>query len=204
MRALFKTNSHSAIKDEFKLYYSNYFQDLEVMEDPTFEDDSIANEFTVYEKYKINKAWEPMIGMDNQIAFTFSPYSINDVFYMPESKDRKKAFELYHPIAREHNITVKLPQRWGLEPMDNSINSKNFYFSLESKMNPSRTILYLNYFYKNQTPLVQVEDMDAYYEDALKLQNQMAYYIVLQNRCAAHLPKLEKLCNLQFLYHLIY
>ena len=159
---------------------------MEVLEDPTFEDDSIANEFTIYEKYKINNAWEPMIGMDNQIAFTFSPYSINEVFYMPKSKNRKKAFELYYPIAREHNITVKLPQRWGLEPMDNSINSKNFYFSLESKMNPSRDILYLKYFYKNQTPLVEVNDMDAYYEDGLKLQNQMAYYIYIDKKYATN------------------
>nr|WP_321234986.1 DUF3857 domain-containing transglutaminase family protein [uncultured Psychroserpens sp.] len=179
MRARYKSSSLSSISKDFKNYYENMYDDIEVIKDPIFEDDSLANKILVEESYKINNIWTPMVGNNKNIAVEFSPYSILDVFISPDEKERKTPFALYYPTHKKHQITVKLPQRWGISKDNISVNSKNFDFSLKVKMNPGKDILYLNYEYQNKNSFVKPEDFEEYYTKIKKLEQTTAYYVYI-------------------------
>ncbi|WP_203258299.1 DUF3857 domain-containing transglutaminase family protein [Hyunsoonleella ulvae] len=179
IRARYKSNSISSLRKDFKSYYDNLYDGVEALKDPVFDDDSLVNEILVEESYKITDIWKPMVGNDKNIAVEFTPYSILDVFMLPNEKERKTPYALYYPTHKKHQITVKLPKRWSV-PKDNvTINSKSFNFSIKSKMNPSRDILYINYEYKNKSSYVKPEDFEEYYNKIKEVEQIIAYYIFI-------------------------
>ncbi|MEM6517038.1 MAG: DUF3857 domain-containing transglutaminase family protein [Bacteroidota bacterium] len=179
MRARYKSTSINNLKEQFKSYYDNLYDGVEVLKDPIIDDDSLQNKIWVTESYKINDIWKPMVGMENNLAVEFAPYSILDVFMSPAEKDRETPFALYYPTHKKHQITVKLPRNWssGTDKLD--INSKNFDFSLRSKMNSRNDILYINYEYENKTSFVRPEDFEDYYNKCKELEQKIAYYIYI-------------------------
>jgi hypothetical protein len=179
MRAYYKSQSLSTLSKDFKNYYEKFYDDVEVLIDPVFEDDSLENKILVEESYKINTIWGPMIADDKNIAVEFSPYSILNVAISPGDKDRKTPFALYYPVHKKHQITVKLPQKWGIAKDEIDINSKSFDFSMKAKMNPSKDILYLNYEYQNKHSFVAPEDFEDYHSNMKKLEQMIAYYIYI-------------------------
>lgn len=179
MRSRYKSASLSTISNDFKDYYENLYEGVEVIEDPTFDDDSISNRLIVEENYKINDIWQPMIGNENNIAVDFTAYSILDVFLSPDEKTRKSPFALYYPTRKKHQVTVKLPARWNLEKDDINISAKNFDFSMASKMNSSRDILYLDYEYENKSSYVKPEDFKDYYTKSKEVEQILSYYIYI-------------------------
>lgn len=179
MRAHYKSTSLSSMSEKFKGYYNDLYDGVEVLKAPVIEDDSLANKILVEESYKINTIWTPMLGNDKNIAVEFTPYSIIDIFLLPDGNERKTPFNLYYPSHKKHQITVKLPSRWSLETDDVNISSKSFDFSLKSKMNPSKDILYLNYEYKNKASYVKLEDFKDYYTKAKDMEQIIGYYIYI-------------------------
>lgn len=179
MRAYYKSQSLSTLSKDFKNYYETLYDDVEVLRDPVFDDDSLENKILVEESYKINTIWGPMIADEKNIAVEFSPYSILNVAISPGDKDRKTPFALYYPVHKKHQITVKLPQKWGIAKDEIDINSKSFDFSMKAKMNPSKDILYLNYEYQNKHSFVAPEDFEDYHSNMKKLEQMIAYYIYI-------------------------
>ncbi|GAB1855643.1 hypothetical protein MHTCC0001_04770 [Flavobacteriaceae bacterium MHTCC 0001] len=118
-----------------------------------------------------------MVGNDNNIKVEFAPYNIIDVFLSPDEKKRKTPYALYYPTHRKHQITVKLPRRWNLTNERQTITSKSFDFSLQTKMNSSRNILYINYEYQNKGSYVKPEDFGEYYKKIKEAEQIMSYYI---------------------------
>ena len=179
MRALYKSNSITSISKEFKSYYDRLFDGVEVIKDPVFDDDSIANKLLVTESYKIESLWKPMIAEEENIAITLSPYSILDIFLSPTERTRETPFALFYPTRKKHQITIKLPQRWGVNTEQINVKSKSFDFSLKTKMNPSKDILYLNYDYKNHKSFVMPADFEEYYAKTKEVEQALAYYIYI-------------------------
>lgn len=179
MRARYKSSSLSSLSKDFKSYYDNLYNGVEVLKDPVFEDDSLANKILVEESYKIDNIWTPMFGNDKNITVEFIPYSILDVFLSPNEKERKTPFALYYPTHKKHQITVKLPRRWQI-PKDNiSVNSKSFDFSMKAKANSKQDILYINYEYKNKSSYVKPQDFQDYYSKIKEVEQIISYYIYI-------------------------
>lgn len=179
MRSRYKSTSLSILRNDFKSYYDNLYNGVEVIEDPIFDDDSISNRLIVEEHYKINEIWQPMVGNEDNIAVDFVPYSILDVFISPDEKTRKSPFALYYPTYKKHRVTVKLPSRWGRAKDNTKISSKNFDFSMTSKMNSTRNILYLEYEYETKASYVKPEDFEDYYTKTKAVEQILSYYIYI-------------------------
>jgi transglutaminase-like putative cysteine protease len=184
MRNYFKSNSLSTLSKNFKSYYDNYYDGVEILKDPIIRDDSIANKITVEEFYKINELWTPMIENKDNIGVEFVPLSLVEVLRIPTDKNRKTPYALYFPTHRKHKMTIKLPQSWNLTNDNFNINSKNFDFSFNSKLNGSNNILYLDFEYKNKNAFVNPSDFDEYYKDIKKIENSIAYYIYIPKSMA--------------------
>ena len=179
MRARYKSTSLTTLRKNFKNYYDNLYEGVEVLKDPSFDDDTLANKILVEESYKINKIWQPMVGNAKNIMAEFIPYSLKDVIIFPNEASRKAPFGLYYPTHKKHQITVKLPRRWSLAKEHINVNSKNFKFSLKGKMNSAQNILYLNYEYQNKNSYVKPEDFNEYYTKIKEVEQIMAYFIYI-------------------------
>ncbi len=179
MRARYKSRSISSLSKDFKSYYDNIYDGVEVLKDPIFDDDSLVNKIIVEESYKINDIWTPMVGEEKNIKVEFTPYNILDVFISPDEKNRNTPYALYYPTHRKHKITVKLPRRWRLGKENYNITSKNFDFSLHTKMNNARDILYINYEYQNKSSYVKPEDFKDFYKKIKEAEQIMAYYVYI-------------------------
>jgi len=179
MRARYKSSSLSSISNDFKSYYESFYDGIEVIKDPIFDDDSISNRLIVEESYKINNLWTPMLLDDKNITVEFSPYSVFDVFVVPDEKERETPFALYYPTHKKHQITVKLPEKWSIKKDEISVNSKSFDFSMKTRLSRSKDILYLNYEYQNKSSYVAPEDFEEYYTKIKEVEQIMAYYIYI-------------------------
>ena len=179
MRSILKSSSIKSLNKEFRDYYKNFYDEVEILNEMIVEDDSLYNKVTIEESYRFDNVWEPMIGNENQIGVNFSPYSLYNNITFPTEKKRKTPFALYYPIHKIHNITIKLPTSWGLKSEVKNIYNKNFNFSFSSKTNRKKDILYLKYEYKNKTQFVSPDDFDTFYEDCKEIENNFSYYIFI-------------------------
>ena len=179
VRANYKSKSLSSISKDYKKYYEDLYDGVEIIKPPVFEDDSLANRIIIEESYKINDIWQTMVGDDKNITVEFLPYSIFDILISPDEKDRNTPFALYYPTHKKHKITVKLPEKWSVSKNNVNVNSKNFDFSMKVKMNSSRNILYLDYEYENKTSYVAPEDYKEFFTKTKDLEEIIAYYIYI-------------------------
>lgn len=179
VRQQYKYNGMSSLSSSYKDFYVGLYEDVEVIKDLEIDDDSIRNQVTVEEFYRIKNIWSPLNGDDSKLAIEFAPYSINSIISIPEKKERNTPFTLVYPTHKKHNITIKLPQRWTIEKEDISISSKSFDYSFNSKMNRSKDILYLNYEYETKRDFVPVNDFEEYYKKAKELEKITGYYVYI-------------------------
>lgn len=191
MRRRYKYTSLSNLSKEFKSYYEDLYDGVEVIEEPSIDDDSLSNRLIVEEHYKINSIWKPMVGNEKNISADFSPYSILDVFISPNTKERQTPFALYYPSHKKHHITVMLPRKWSLNTDDVTINSKSFIYSMQGKLNNHGNILYLDYEYENKKGYVSLEDFNEFYTKIKEAEEILSYYVYIPKSYATS----EKLFN---------
>jgi len=185
MRYYYKNNSLSVIKKDFKGYYSNYYKNIEVAEDPIIKDDSLNNKVTIFEQYKLQDIWEEVVTDGDDIGVTFTPTAIYDILIVPTERKKTKELALYYPASKRHTIKVKLPRAWNISPTDYNIYSKDFYYEFEGTYNRSSQELTLMSYYKNQSSYVKPENFEQYYNDIKDLENRIAYYIYIPKSYAA-------------------
>jgi len=184
MRSLYKSNSLSSLSKDFKDYYSELYDGVEVLKPPVFDDDSLANRLLVEESYKINSIWTPLVGDHSKLSANFTAYGITDIFMSPDENVRKTPFELYYPARKKHQITVKLPRKWAIAKSETHVRSKSFDYSMKVKSSRSKDILYLNYEYHNKHSFVAPEDYDEYYTKVKEAEQSLAYYVYIPKRAA--------------------
>jgi hypothetical protein len=179
VRANYKSSSLSSVSKDYKKYYEDLYDGVEVIKPPVIEDDSLANRIIIEESYRITDIWQPMLADDKNIAVELSPYSIYDIFISPDQKERNTPFALYYPTHKKHKVTVKLPEKWAISNSTTNVTSKNFDFSMIVKMNAVRNILYLDYEYENKTSYVTPEDYKAFYRKIKDAEKSMGYYVYI-------------------------
>lgn len=179
MRTSLKSNSINSLNKEYQNYYKNLFDEVEILEEMTFEDDTLYNTITVEESYKFKDVWEPMVGDESKIGVGFTPYGLYNSIVFPTERERKTPFALYYPAHRKHNITIKLPTKWGITKNEKQVVSNDFNFKYNAKANGSNNILYVNYTYKNKSLYVSSKDFETFYDDYKKMEEYMSYYIYI-------------------------
>ncbi|RNC86230.1 MAG: DUF3857 domain-containing protein [Winogradskyella sp.] len=184
IRSVLKSNSISSLNKQYRDYYKNFYEEVEILEAMIYEDDTIANKITIEESYKFNDVWTPMLGDESKIGISFTPYSLYNNIVFPTEKDRKTPFSLYYPIHKKHKITIKLPRAWGITSENEVVNSEHFEFSYKSKTNRPKDIIYLDYEFKNKSDHVPVDDFKEFYDDTKDMESMMSYYIFIPKSAA--------------------
>ena len=179
MRGIFRNNNRKLINNELLKSYTEVYGRVTSVSPPIIVDDTLKNEFTLFERYQIDSVWEPSVENPKNLNFTINPTNITNVLPMPNQLDRSSPYELSFPMVRVQKIEISLPERVQIQPQSETINSDFFYYDFSSQYDNSSNILSLNYYYKNQDDHVPAESFNDYYQDMVKLDQILGYFIFM-------------------------
>lgn len=188
MRNYFKNNSLKSINKEYENYYSNYYYNIKSKNAPTFKDDSAKNEFTIFEEYHIDSLWQPMEMKKNYISANFIPTTLLDLLYIPTKDDRNNEVEVVYPVARQHNIKIKLPQAWEVTNEKDFVSSDIFYYDWEVDYNKRQKEINIKYYLKTQKPSIEPSEFNQYKRDIDKLDQTVGYSLFIPKNGATTTP----------------
>ncbi|MDO7172603.1 DUF3857 domain-containing transglutaminase family protein [Mariniflexile sp. AS56] len=179
MRYYFKTNSINSIEKEYEKFYSNYYYNVTSLKSPRFEDNLNSNIFKVYEEYKLDSIWAPMVEKENYISATFTPSSLLNSLYIPTNDKRVSELAIAYPIIREHQIKINLPTDWGIENDNLFVNSPGFYYEWKVKYDRKQKIIDLHYYLKSQKDHITKSEYKQYIQDVKKIDQTTSYQIYI-------------------------
>ncbi len=177
MRNYFKNNSINSIEKEYEKFYSNYFFNVSSTKTPSSEDQLDLNIFKVYEEYKLDSIWVPMVEKENYIAASFTATSLLNSMYVPNNDKRNSELSIIYPIIREQQIKIKLPMDWGIEEEKLYVTSPGFYYEWKVGYDKKQRIIDLNYYIKTQKDHINKDEFKQYIQDIKKVDQTTAYMI---------------------------
>ncbi|MEP5340229.1 MAG: DUF3857 domain-containing transglutaminase family protein [Algibacter sp.] len=177
MRNYFKNNSINSVKKEYENFYSNYYYNVSSLKTPHFKDELYNNIFKVYEEYKLDSIWHPMVEKENHIAVSFSPGSLLNALYVPTKDKRNSEISVIYPILREHKIKIKLPTAWRIENEKVFVNSPGFYYEWKVDYDRKEKAINLYYYLKTQKDHITKDEYKKYIQDVKKVDQTTGYYL---------------------------
>ena len=177
MRNYFKNNSINSIKKEYENYYSNYYYNVSSIKPPRFKDELHTNVFKIYEEYKLDSIWTPMVEKENHIAVNFSPGSLVNALYVPTKDKRNSEISITYPILRDHQIKINLPTAWNIENDKLFVNSPGFYYEWRANYDRKNRAINLSYYLKTQKDHITINEYKKYIQDVKKVEQSMGYYL---------------------------
>jgi hypothetical protein len=185
MRNYFKSNSVNAIEKEFEKFYSNYYYNVSSTKTPYFEDKLNVNLFKVYEEYKLDSIWEPMLEKKDYISATFTSTNLQNALYIPNKDKRSAEIAVVYPIIREHQIKIKLPEDWILENDKLFVSSPGFYYEWKVDYNKAQKTINLNYYLKTQKDHINQKEFKQYIQDVKQVEQTSSYIIYMPKNYTA-------------------
>lgn len=179
MRNYFKNTSKNAIKKEFENFYSNYYFNVSSPTAPTFKDQKFSNIFKVFEEYKIDSIWEPMVEKENHIAVSFTATSLMNNLYMPNKEKRTSELAITYPIIREHKIKINLPTEWGINNEKLFVNSPGFYYEWKVDYDRKQKVIDLYYYLETQKDHITKNEFKQYLKDVKKVEQNSGYFLFI-------------------------
>lgn len=179
MRNYFKNNSINSIKKEYENFYSDYYFNVSAVKPPKIEDKKYSNILKVFEEYKIDSIWEPMVEKKNHIAASFTPSSLSNILYVPNKDKRTSEVSLAYPVIRNHNIKINLPMHWDIENENLNVNSAGFYYEWKTEYNYRDKAINLNYYIKTKKDHITTDEYSQYIKDIKKVDQTAGYYIYI-------------------------
>ncbi|WP_375324486.1 DUF3857 domain-containing transglutaminase family protein [Flagellimonas sp. GZD32] len=177
MRSVFRNNSKDLIQQELMSFYTDNYGKVSSLDPPTIEDDTLKNEFLLLERYHLDSIWSPSVEKTNTMNLSIFPNGLISNLSMPTQLERVTPYALSYPFVRKEHIKVKLAEGIRVQPESVTINSDYFYYDFSSKYNAADKIIDLDYYYKHQDDHVPVAGFDTYYNDMVKLDQNLGYLI---------------------------
>lgn len=162
------------LQKEFLNYYARTFPNISVDEPVKIVDDTVANRLRVTEKYVINDIWQD-VDTGRRLIVEFNAWSISELLGKPGTVLRTMPFRTPHPIDRTHEIWVRLPDEWNIDPDDETVTSPAFDFSFKSASVGNS--IHLTYKFRSKADHLQ-PDQTARYVKALETVNDNLWYYV--------------------------
>ncbi|MGC1206202.1 MAG: transglutaminase domain-containing protein [Flavobacteriaceae bacterium] len=177
MRNYFKNNSVNSIKKEYENFYSGYYFNVSAVNPPRIKDNKYSNKFEVFEEYKIDSIWQPMVEKENHISVAFSATSLLNILYIPTKDKRDNEVSIIYPIIREHKIKVNLPTDWGIKNEKLFVTSPGFYYEWKVDYNKKQKAVNLYYYLATQKDYITTDEYKQYIQDVKKVEQSTGYFI---------------------------
>ncbi len=179
IRAVFNNNNKNIIEKELIKFYTQTYGATSSIAPPVFVDDTLKNEFSLLERYKIDSIWRPSVENINNLNLSIYPTNITNVLTMPNQLERLAPYALSYPMVRKQNIKVILPEHIQIRAESETINSDFFYYDFSSNYDAKSKTINLKYYYKSQDDHVPVSKFKEFYKDMVKLDRKIGYMIFI-------------------------
>ncbi len=174
-RSSFATTSMQDIRKNYLNFYANDYPEIELKEDPSFEDNEYSNKFTVTEKYTIPGFWLPQHNNDQVLEGWFSSLAIGSYISQLQTSKRTMPMALSHPVHVEQSIKVLLPRAWPVDNTTQEVDDDAFRYTRKVIYSPSGTELNIDLSYQSKKDHVASEATSAYLRNQKAMLDNITY-----------------------------
>lgn len=174
MRSWLSNTTPSEVSDSLVDFLSDYYENIEIADDFTWDDDVKGNVLILKEHYTIPGVWE-YINDDDKFQFSYSPYEIYNYTWEPDGKERTMPYYLRHPYTLEQTVSISLPDIWNITGSEESFETDHFAFHRDISYTDRKVTLH--YTYQSREDSVPPEEMDLYREKISKLSEGIDYIV---------------------------
>ncbi len=157
----------TSLEELQKSYYDFYkatYSEITSTNDIEIIDDTINNEITLIENYKVKNFWKKDTLKKIELSALVYPDQINDKLKFVSGKllNRAHPLFLYYPVKINQQIVVRFPETWTVK--NNFISFKTAEFDYESviKYISETNTAYLNYKFETLNDYVPVENINEF------------------------------------------
>jgi hypothetical protein len=183
-RAYFARTPLETVHKSYLEYQANLYPDITKWDDLKYTDNRQDNVFTVEEKYKIPKLWKPYPNEEGKIYCTLQPLSLTTYFDIPKNiQQRTSPYYLTYPADFTHTLTVKLPEKSEIEPIDKVIENDLYQYEYTVKNDFHEITRMMHYSTKKD--YVPVKQLSTFASDHASMYDDLVYQLVYNNNIAS-------------------
>lgn len=133
LRRTFATSSIEELEKNYRDFYAADYPQIEVVEPLVMEDDLEANRITLREHYRITGIWQK--GEKEKSNAGLHARYLGDFIAVPKELERKRPYEIAHPMNLRHVMEVVMPEAWYTTPEEvvESLPSLDFRYHTRSE-----------------------------------------------------------------------
>lgn len=176
MRADFAQRSNGSIQKDYLQFYSILFPTIKVQEKITIEDSrDFNNQFIVNEYYEIDSLWQKSPENEKLLYLEIYPLALENYVSTVKSPARTSPYYTGYPASISYDISVNLPEEWGVEPLETRIDSD--YFAYTNEVDSYLNKILISYSYDRKATFVPAKDVAKYIEQQGSVLDDLSYYI---------------------------
>jgi hypothetical protein len=201
IRYTFATSSKKKIQEAYLNFYKNTYSRIDTSTDIEIIDDSIYNNVTVVENYKVKDFWKSEDSLNkNMIESAVYAYDIKNKIddYRKKYAVRKSPLFLEYPLHLSHTIIFTLPAEWTVKASKQLIDNEFFRFSFQ--LNYADRVLTLHYDFETKKDYVQAGKSSEFIADIEKVKNVMYFQLSKNKSTLSHSGKINGLRVTLFLF----
>ena len=199
-RSYFASNSLKSIQKGYLDFYSKLYQDMEVADSIRFTDGEDASgnlTFVVEEAYVVRDFWQTSTENDQLLYSEFYPLTLASMMEVTHSGGRTMPYYLTHPLEYEYRTEILLPEEWGVEDQQTTIEDE--YFSYTGEITYSNRKLVINHTYQTRQNHVPVAAVSEFIKKQEQARDDLSYIITYDKSLVGSEPDISWLAIFAFL-----
>ncbi|UJH92786.1 DUF3857 domain-containing protein [Antarcticibacterium sp. 1MA-6-2] len=172
-RQEFSESTLKNVQQGYTSFYAELYPGIKVEEVVSFEDDKLKNEFTVFEKYRIDSLWTKDDTDATILYAEFNPLSIRTHLFPTKSTERNMPYYINPDVDITHKTIVFVPEAFNIQNESSTYGTKDFTYSFDVKYKNAK--LELTHEYKSLSDHIAPEDLPAYLKEHSRAQENLAY-----------------------------
>jgi transglutaminase-like putative cysteine protease len=177
MRRRMRSKTIPELTEEYLDYYHGRYPSVRSDKPIELEDDRVANEFVVRERYWIDEPFE-LLEKSRKREFNVEAYAIEDYVKKPDHPRRTSPLALEFPLNVRHRIDIKLPEEWPIDASTDKITGPGFRYV--SSVDYKARTLKLDYKFQTTADHVPVAQLAQYLTKIEQVSDDL-YYSIWQN-----------------------
>lgn len=173
IRQQFKMNSFSTIQKSYLDYYHQLYNHVSIIDSIRFADEPEQNKIIIKEKYAIGKPWLTVDSVHQIKKFIVYAKALQDRLPASPDDDRKSPLALMAPVNLTYSIQLIPPGNWNIQPNEEIISHKPYYYSFASSK--SGDTINLDYIYQTYQNYIASDSMKMINTDLQTINADLSY-----------------------------
>ncbi|NRA69645.1 MAG: DUF3857 domain-containing protein [Gammaproteobacteria bacterium] len=161
IRSYFKNYGPKIVTKDYQELYSRYYRATTQQQLVTFEDNVLDNKVSLHFQFNSTMAATQSAGRNEYEIYAFS---LSEYLESPKVVDRKAPFQMLHPVAVNHNITINFSENthllWHQNLQEKNLNNEFFDFKIATTK--QKKSIGIKYNYKTNIEHIEPSMIQAY------------------------------------------